>query len=120
MLRDPASDTGTEDHVLVVVGRDEQDLSVEWKSTDDSTSVYDGPAWDSGDAQLRLCRVGDRFTMARRPVGGGAWEQVQVLDRPDLPTTLQAGVIVYSAGDPDLLVLVEQVVFGTPAELGCA
>jgi hypothetical protein len=96
-----------ENYVFIVVGTDEDGLSVETKSTRDSISHFEGPAWPSSDADLRLCRVGATFTAFKRPAGGhGAWTKAATFDRPDLPETLRVGPNVYSNGRPDLQVTV--------------
>lgn len=111
--RDPASDpSGPESYVFVVVGQDEDGLSVETKSTSGSVSTYEGPAWPSGDAELRICRVGAAFRLYRREVGGASWALAAQYDRPDLPATLQVGPILYAFSDaPDLSVAWEEVDF---------
>jgi hypothetical protein len=114
--RDPASDQGTEDYVFVVVGRDVDDLSVETKTTDDGVSTYVGPTWPSGDAELRMCREGATFTVWKRAIGGATWTLAATYDRPDLPSELQVGGVVYApVASPDLDVAFEEIVF----EPGC-
>jgi hypothetical protein len=57
-----------EDYVFIVVGNDENDLSVETKTTTNGASTYNGPTWPSGDAELRICRRGATFRMLKRDV----------------------------------------------------
>ncbi len=102
MVRDPASDRGEESYAFVVVGRDENDLSVETKETRASMSRYDGPSWPSGDAELRLCRVGADVRLLKRAIGASTWTVAETYARPDLPSTLQVGLNVYAFADPDL------------------
>jgi len=111
MARDPASDAGMENYVFIVVGFDENDVSVETKSTTNDTSDYIGPTWPSTEAELRLCRVGSSFHLYKRPVGGATWQEAIVYDRPDLPATLQVGPNAYSLTTPDLTVDVDEVTF---------
>jgi len=97
--------TTAEDYVFVVVGDDGNGLTIETKSTDDDVSTYAGPPWTSGDADLRLCRVGTTVTLYHRPAGStGAWTKTGSYDRPDLPSSLQAGAAIYSGGPPDITV----------------
>jgi hypothetical protein len=102
MVRDPASDRGDESYAFIVVGRDENDLSVETKETRQSTSRYEGPTWPSSDAELRLCRVGADVRLLKRAIGASAWTVAQTYARPDLPATLQVGLNVYAFSAPDL------------------
>jgi hypothetical protein len=102
MVRNP--NPGPENYVFIVVGQDVNDLSVETKNTRDSLSKYDGPAWGSADAELRICRVGATFNLYKRPVGSDTWQLAQTVDRPDLPEILQVGPNIYSDGTPDLQV----------------
>lgn len=100
MARHPSS--ATENYVFIVVGYDEVDLSVETKSTTNGSSAYVGPPWPSGDAELFVCRRGSRFSLYQRPIGGATWALAAEHDRPDLPATLQVGLIAYALGTPDL------------------
>jgi hypothetical protein len=111
MARDPASESGMENYVFIVVGFDENDVSVETKSTTNDVSDYVGPTWPQTEAELRLCRVGSSFRLYKRPVGGTTWEEAMVYDRPDMPATLQVGPNAYSLTMPDLTVDVDEVTF---------
>lgn len=118
MARDGSS--ANENYVLIGVGWDEQDLSVETKSTDEDISNYVGPAWPSGDAELRLCRVGSTVVALKRAIGAGAWEVAETYARPDLPETLQVGANAYAHADPgitpDLTVRFDEVRFAEVSE----
>lgn len=121
MVRDPASDRGAESYAFVVVGRDENDLSVETKETRQSMSRYEGPTWPSSDAELRLCRVGADVRLLKRAIGGSTWTVAQTYARPDLPATLQVGLNVYSFSAPDLTARFDLLRFDPVADLaGCA
>jgi len=96
---------GQENYVFIVVGDDGNGLSVETKNTTESFSKYDGPTWDSSDAELRLCRRGQTFNLYKRHVGTKeAWMLAESFDRPDLPDTLQVGANIYTDSTPDLSV----------------
>lgn len=94
----------TENHVFITVGFDEDDLSVETKTTVGSVSNYVGPTWPSGDAELRLCRQGADFRLYKREIGAATWQLAMTYSRPDLPATLQVGAIAYALGTPDFTV----------------
>lgn len=111
MARDPDTTEG-QNYVFVVVGRDVNDVSVEWKTTVDSCSTFDGPAWPSSDAELRLCRVGCSFHLYAREIGGTTWKLQSSIERPDLPGRLQVGALAYANGfPPDLSVTYESIDF---------
>ena len=96
-------DSGRENYVFIVVGDDGDGLSVETKTTQNAESKFEGPAWDSPNAELRLCRFGEAFTAYKRHVGtNDTWTLAKTFDRPDLPDTLQVGVNIYTDSEPDL------------------
>jgi hypothetical protein len=102
------STPGGENYVFIVVGDDGDGLSVETKTTRNSVSEWEGPAWGSGEAELRLCRVSATFTTYKRHVGANeAWTLAKSFDRPDLPPTLQVGANIYSDSSPNLRVRYE-------------
>jgi hypothetical protein len=118
MARDPSR--ALENYVFVVVGFDETDLSVETKTTVDGQSTYEGPAWPSGDAELRLCRVGSTFIAAKRAPGAGAWVEAARWQRPDLPASLTVGANAYAfavdrPGAPDLVASFDRLEFSSIA-----
>jgi hypothetical protein len=117
MARDPigVDKGGAENYVFIVVGRDENDLSVETKFTRNSMSDYIGPSWPSGDAELRLCRIGAQFNLYKRPIGSTTWELAIADTHGMLPSTLQVGAVAYTLGGPDLTVSFEEVVFAAVA-----
>jgi hypothetical protein len=125
MGRDPTAPP--ENYVFVVVGHDENGIAVETKSTANSQSSYMGPTWPSGDAELRLCRLGASFNLYKRAIGSTVWQMAYQFNRPDLPATLEVGPNVYAytgnnsgGGPPDLLVSYEYFNFADVADLaGC-
>ncbi len=123
MARDPQGEMpgAKENYVFIVAGFDEVDLSVETKTTVDSVSTYEGPAWPSGDAELRLCRVGSMFHLYKRAIGAATFDFAKSYDRPDLPAKLQVGVNVYSASMPDLAANFDEVTFAPASDMAeCA
>ena len=116
MLRDPASDAwmGLENYVFNVIGFCCGELQIETKSTREGGSEIGGLRWDSGNAELAIQRSGARFTLrARRAASDDAWREVASYDRPDLPTRLQVGLILYAhsegRGRHDLQAFFEQI-----------
>jgi hypothetical protein len=114
MARDPASDSsGVQSYVHIVAGNGPSGvLAIEHKTTQNSNSVYEAPAWPSGDAQLRICRVGSRFELYKRRIGSKAWQLAAAYDRTDMPATLQVGADIYSpAAPPDLRARWDEIIF---------
>lgn len=115
----PAGQGTLEDYVFIVAGYDENDLSVETKTTVDGTSTYQGPSWPSGDAELRICRQGATFRLYKRALGAGSWTLAATYTRNDLSGAVQVGPNAYANSDtPDLVVSFDQVTF-TDAAGGC-
>jgi hypothetical protein len=102
-------DTISQNYVFIVVGEGaEGHLAVETKTTQDNLSKYEGPAWDSGQAELRLCRVTETFNLYKRHIGANqTWTLAESYQRPDLPATLQVGANIYTDSKPDLRVRYE-------------
>jgi hypothetical protein len=101
---------GQENYVFIVVGDDGDGLSVETKDTLESFSKYNGPAWDSPDAELRICRIGQAFNLYKRHVDSSeSWQLADTFERPDLPDELQVGVNIYTDAQPDLQIRYEKI-----------
>lgn len=98
ILRDPAGDAfmSRENYVFSVVGHRGRRLQLETKSTVEGHSQVDAWDWDSGDAELRIERRGNTFTMSARARSGDPWRQLTQYERADLPQLLQLGLIVYA------------------------
>jgi hypothetical protein len=96
MLRNPDSLSG-ENYIYIAVGKRYNDLRLEVKSTTEGKSTSKTFKWPSGDAELMIQREAVVFGLYARPFGTkGEWTRVQTYYRPDLPNTLQAGIIIYS------------------------
>jgi hypothetical protein len=97
------AETPQENYVFITVGSDANGLSVETKSTTNGDSKFAGPAWPSGDAELKLCREGTTFTLWKRSVGSADdFTLAQRYQRDDLKGDLQVGANIYSDSPPDL------------------
>lgn len=95
--------TAQENYVFVVVGSDANGLSVETKSTTNGNSTFAGPAWPSGDAVLKLCRVGTTLTLWKQASdGSGDFALAATYKRPDLSGELQVGASIYADSTPDI------------------
>ncbi|GAB4518024.1 MAG: hypothetical protein Tsb0020_36620 [Haliangiales bacterium] len=83
-------------YVFGVVGpRD--GMQLEFKTTVDSYSEVAAEGWGGAEAELRICRVGDRFNLYARARGSSSWGTPAVsYERPDLPNTLKVGPFAYS------------------------
>jgi hypothetical protein len=101
---------GSENYVFIVAGDDGNGTSIETKNTVDGISEYDGPAWDSPDAELRICRIETTFHLYKRHLGTEeSWIPAATFDRADLPETVQVGVNIYSDSEPDLQIRYENI-----------
>jgi len=110
MARAPGG--GAESYVFIVLGQDVDDLSVETKTTVAGVSTFAGPAWPSGDAELRICRVGATFVLLKRDIAGGAFVSAATYERADLPNDLQVGPFLYAdTAAPDLAATFDEVTF---------
>ena len=108
----PLGSGAQEDYVFVGVGSDGVGLVVETKSTNNGFSMYAGPAWSSGDAQLRVCRIGTQFWLYKRDVGATTWIEAASYSRPDMPATLQlAAMACANSSQPDLRASFDEIVF---------
>ncbi|MFD1162984.1 T9SS type A sorting domain-containing protein [Hwangdonia seohaensis] len=98
MARDPASTTsGNENYVFNVAGMRFDNPSIELKSTTNNlssirafTDNMSGTA-----AELRMVREGTFFSLYSRQIGSSTWIFRDAFNRPDLPATLQVGLIAY-------------------------
>lgn len=105
IARNPAGTT--ENYVHIVVGNAENRLAIEAKNTTNNVSQYDTLSWTSGNAELRLCRVGNDLNLYRRAVNATTWLLATTYTRADFPASLQVGASIYSAAAPDLRVTFE-------------
>lgn len=95
---------GGENHVLMAVGSVDKpaEFQLETKATRGGVSRSWLAGAESGDAVFRIARIGRTLILLVNSSRGG-WAVERRLRRPDLPNTLQVGMICQSDGDPDLL-----------------
>lgn len=105
MIRDPGSEAGNENWVVMNLGFQESSLATESKNTDDSVSVLTlRPTGGIRSAELSICRAGSTVRVFRRLLGSSSWELDNQYERPDLPQTLQVGMMANAWEAPaDLL-----------------
>lgn len=116
MVRDPSA--GAPNYVFIVMGADDNDVSVETKTTINGSSSYEGPPWPSGEGELRICRLGSTFHLLIRELGG-AWSLQATFDRPDLPSRVAVGPVAYANNAPaDVRISYEEIVFAAVAGEG--
>lgn len=123
MARDADGASNPENHIMLNIGR--QDARVvggigsETKTTVDSSStlIIDAGS-NSGD--LVLCRIGDEFRAFRLLSGDADWIESANISRPDLPVTLQVGMVANAFTAPaDLRATFEFIrLLPTPATAG--
>jgi len=100
------AETAAENYVFIASGSDSNGLSVETGSTTDGNSRLEGPAWGSGDAELKLCRSGTTFTVWKREINSGDnFTLAGTFKRDDLKGRLQVGANLYSDAAPDITAL---------------
>lgn len=117
IVRDPASTQGRQNWVVTNVGRQDPHTGTEVKTTTDSRSVLElqpGPA----EARLRLARLGDTIYALRRFPDDDAWTLIRTYDRPDLPDTVQVGLMCNGwTGDADLVAQYDYVRINQPTSV---
>jgi len=112
-----SGDGGQENYLFIVAGDDGDGLSIETKNTLESFSKYSGPAWDSPEAGLRLCRIGATFNLYKRHVGTNeAWTLAATFERTDLPHGLQVGLNIYTDSAPDLQIRYDHITIDPVAD----
>ena len=98
IARDPASNSsGLENYVFNVAGIRFDNASIELKSTTNNSSTiraYTDNMTGTA-AEVRMVREGALFSLYSRPIGGDNWIFRDSFSRPDLPETLQVGLIAY-------------------------
>lgn len=117
-------ETPEENYLFIVLGYDENDLSVEVKTTSNNISAYIGPSLSNSDGELRICRIGQNFYLYLKTVDGNWVVQNHpttnnpVFIRSDLPSSVEVGPNIYAnQGTPDVTSSFEYVRFFRPKGL---
>lgn len=117
VLRDPASVSGSENWIMFNHGYQTAasgGLATEGKTTVNSSSVLTLTATGGvNSGQLTVCRIGDHYYMYKLMDGMADWELDHAMVRPDLPDTLQVGLVVNGWTQPDLYAAFDYVRFYT-------
>lgn len=103
MARNPGGATGPENYIMLNIGRQDGRIAgrvgSETKTTVNSSStLFLDPGSNMG--ELILCRVGDNFHSFRFLSGDTGWTATDTFSRPDLPNTLQVGLVVNAFSAP--------------------
>ena len=139
MVRSPRSDQasnwreGGENYVFLSLGSADQSgrYQFEVKTTQNSQSNLEKILAPSGEAQLRVAKIGQHLILLRNQ--GNGWIVHKRYSRPDMPATLQVGLTVYTdynsasqlgarqhngtvirGGNPDLIARFDYVRFWRP------
>ncbi len=94
MARNPKGDS--ENYVFNVVGTRFDQPSIETKSTTNNSSMVEPFIRANTRAELRMTREDFTFRLYSRDIGASEWIHRSTFARPDLPDTLQVGVIAYA------------------------
>ena len=113
LARRPGAVSGARDSVHVALGAGVTGPCAEDKTTQDSDSDFVLYPIASADGELRIRRRGASFELAYRALGVLPWTVLRTHLRPDLPATLQVGMMAYSTPTPpDLVARFERFVLG--------
>lgn len=98
--------TAPENDVFVAAGSDASGLAVETESTTNAVSKVGASGWSSGDAELKLCRIGSTFTLWKRAIDSGDdFSLAATYRRDDLKGEVQVGPNIFSGSAPDITAL---------------
>jgi hypothetical protein len=114
IARNPASASGAGNWVVLNVGMQQNATGTETKTTRNNESQL---FLDNGEpeGELRLCRLADTFYFFRKLRGETEWRLLRTIARPDLPSTLQVGIMCNGYQAPaDLHAEYDYVRFATP------
>ncbi|MEM7612367.1 MAG: PASTA domain-containing protein [Pseudomonadota bacterium] len=103
MARNATGASGPENYVMLNIGRQDNRVAggvgSETKTTVDSGSTLFIDA-GSNEGSLILCRVGDQIHSFRWLTSDSQWVATNTATRPDLPATLQVGMVVNAFSAP--------------------
>ena len=113
LVRNGASSPGDEDWLMYNVGYQDTFVGTEGKTTEDSQSILTLTPGDHA-GRLRICRLGTDYHMYRWLDDETDWTLEHTYSRPDLPGTLQVGLIANGyQPPPDLHARFDYARFGT-------
>jgi len=120
MARDPRGATGSENHIMLNIGRQngtiDNRVGSETKTTVNSNSqLFLQSGTNRG--RLTLCRVGNLFTSFRWLDNETGWTETNAFERADLPDTLQVGMVVNGYSGPDLVATFDYIRLRVPSSL---
>ena len=100
IAHNPASSSGSRNYVFCVQGRRGNEsasgIQFETKTTVNSVSFVDAFDLEEFQIDIRLRRVGEDYECYSRPYGTDeTWALMSTFNRPDLPATLNVGLITY-------------------------
>ena len=97
VIRDPrgAAWLSREEYVFIAVGYRGTGLQIESKSTFDGYSDVIGTDWESGDARLRIRRVGKQIELYAYSEKKNQWRLIHSFER-ELPRVVQVGLFSYA------------------------
>lgn len=102
MVRDPGGTPGDRNsaHVALGAGDFANPIAVEDKTTVASASDYLFYPIASPDIELRITRSGATIGLYYRAIGAGSWTLARSHAHPEMPATVQVGMMVYSLNAP--------------------
>ena len=102
LVRDPGGAPGMRNsaHVALGAGDVTHPITVEDKTTVASASNYLFYSIPSPDIELRITRSGATIDLYYRAVGAGMWTLARSHAHPEMPSTVQVGMMVYSLNAP--------------------
>ena len=102
LVRDPGGTPGMRSsaHVALGAGDVAHPIAVEDKTTVASASNYLFYSIPSPDIELRITRSGATIDLYYRAIGAGTWTLARSHAHPEMPATVQVGMMVYSLDPP--------------------
>ena len=102
LVRDPGGTAGDRNsaHVALGAGDFANPIAVEDKTTVASSSDYLFYPIASADIELRITRSGSTIGLYYRAIGAGSWTLARAHAHPEMPATVQVGMMVYSLNAP--------------------
>jgi len=102
LVRDPGGTPGDRNsaHVALGAGDFANPIAVEDKTTVASSSDYLFYPIASADIELRITRSGSTIGLYYRAIGAGTWTLARSHAHPEMPATVQVGMMAYSLNAP--------------------